>query len=368
MTQHSAQHAIGYLNRPLAADRDNHSPSVVICRPPGGTTWDQHEAMALLAKYLKSQNQEVETVTADLALDCRLPWTGVLPASLRHLGRLARTGRHILIPLVPGTNLANQLALPLLWSRFFGIRPIVDARHAMAEIDLERPSRLLQTMLRATGPVLVSNEALAARLRRYGIPVKSCPPVVDSDRFGPRLIESLQPRILSYLPADPQTEIGLSGWRAIMRSFDMVKSRYPRAEMLLLVDQPTRLLPSACRDLPVGVQISSASEKQVAGAYRWADVYVNPVTVGNPLSAIVHALASGLPVVTTQTGSAPEFVRENVNGLLVPPNHPVLIADRLAYLVAHSDVAHKLSAGAADSSGFPSTRQEWLTILDGPVR
>ena len=45
--------------------------------------------------------------------------------------------------------------------------------------------------------------------------------------------------------------------------------------------------------------------------------------------SIIEALASGLPVVATDVGGNRELVQEAMNGYLVPPDNPVLFADRL---------------------------------------
>jgi glycosyltransferase involved in cell wall biosynthesis len=48
--------------------------------------------------------------------------------------------------------------------------------------------------------------------------------------------------------------------------------------------------------------------------------------------AIMEALAVGLPIVATEVGGVPEGVREGVEGLLVPPKRPELLADAIESL------------------------------------
>ena len=49
--------------------------------------------------------------------------------------------------------------------------------------------------------------------------------------------------------------------------------------------------------------------------------------------AVMEALAVGLPIVATAVGGIPEAVREGVEGLLVPPHEPHLLADAIEVLV-----------------------------------
>jgi peptidoglycan/xylan/chitin deacetylase (PgdA/CDA1 family) len=51
---------------------------------------------------------------------------------------------------------------------------------------------------------------------------------------------------------------------------------------------------------------------------------------------VPEALAAGLPVVATdQVISAHEFVRNGVNGFIVPANDPSALADKMAYFISH---------------------------------
>jgi len=65
-----------------------------------------------------------------------------------------------------------------------------------------------------------------------------------------------------------------------------------------------------------------------------ADLFCLP-TLYDPLpNAALEALACGLPVVTTTTCGAAEFIEPGVNGALCPPLEPVALAARLDALCA----------------------------------
>jgi glycosyltransferase involved in cell wall biosynthesis len=77
--------------------------------------------------------------------------------------------------------------------------------------------------------------------------------------------------------------------------------------------------------------------------YAEADAFVFP-TRGDCLPlAVMEALASGLPVVTTRVAALPEAVEHGQTGLLVPLNDPAALADALGTLL--DDLGLRLRLG-----------------------
>lgn len=66
---------------------------------------------------------------------------------------------------------------------------------------------------------------------------------------------------------------------------------------------------------------------------------------GGPL-AVLEALAMGLPVVATTVGVVPDVVTDGVEGILVPPRRPDLLADALERLVLDTGRRAAMSAAA----------------------
>ena len=61
-------------------------------------------------------------------------------------------------------------------------------------------------------------------------------------------------------------------------------------------------------------------------------------------SAIVEAMAAGLPVVGSEVGGTPELVQEGETGLLVPPRDPQALSERLLALLREPERARALGA------------------------
>ncbi len=81
--------------------------------------------------------------------------------------------------------------------------------------------------------------------------------------------------------------------------------------------------------------------------YADADVFVFP-TRGDCLPlAVMEALTSGLPVITTTVGALPEAVTHGETGWVVPPDDPSALADALQILSQDAALRGRLSAQAA---------------------
>ena len=93
------------------------------------------------------------------------------------------------------------------------------------------------------------------------------------------------------------------------------------------------------------------AQGEVIAALREADLFVLPSKQagdgdrdGLP-NVVMEAASQALPIVATDFAGIPEFVRDGVEGLLVPPGDVAALAERLAELAA--DPARRAELGAA---------------------
>jgi colanic acid/amylovoran biosynthesis glycosyltransferase len=91
---------------------------------------------------------------------------------------------------------------------------------------------------------------------------------------------------------------------------------------------------------------------EVRGYYDAADVFcLSSFAEGVPV-VLMEAMACGLPVVSSAITGVPELVEQGVNGLLVPPARPDLLADALGEL---TDPDRRSTLGAAGRSKVRSS-------------
>lgn len=95
--------------------------------------------------------------------------------------------------------------------------------------------------------------------------------------------------------------------------------------------------------------LGNLSRERLSAAYRATKVLVIPSrSEGLPL-VLLEALWLGVPVVATAVDGLPEVVRENVNGLLVPPDNAKALADALRRVLLDTGLRQRLSGQARAS-------------------
>ncbi len=96
-------------------------------------------------------------------------------------------------------------------------------------------------------------------------------------------------------------------------------------------------------DLTEVIRFSGAmTQEELAGEYANADILIHPsIEEVTPL-VIMEAMASGIPIIATDTGAVSEIVNNNVTGFLVEPRNPEQIAVYLKKLTDDSEMRRKM--------------------------
>jgi len=88
--------------------------------------------------------------------------------------------------------------------------------------------------------------------------------------------------------------------------------------------------------------------------YRYGDVFVSPTYAEGFSNTILEAMASGLPVVSTDVVGVRDCIRDDENGVLVPAADPAALAGAISVLLDDVPRCRRL-AGAA----LAEVRQRW---------
>ncbi len=123
-------------------------------------------------------------------------------------------------------------------------------------------------------------------------------------------------------------------------------ARRAGVELLIAGDGPDR---GALEALGYGRFLGALPRREVLELFLAADASLLSSAWENFPHTVVESLAVGTPVIATRTGGVTEVLRDGVNGLVVEPGEPGLLAAAIARFFAEPGLAEKL-AGAAVSS------------------
>jgi glycosyltransferase involved in cell wall biosynthesis len=95
--------------------------------------------------------------------------------------------------------------------------------------------------------------------------------------------------------------------------------------------------------------------------YNAADVFAFSTFYENLPFAVLEALSSGLPVVTTNVGGIPEMIDSGKNGFLVQPFNARELADRILYFLEHPAASSEMALAARKTI---EDRFDWRLIVE----
>jgi glycosyltransferase involved in cell wall biosynthesis len=83
-------------------------------------------------------------------------------------------------------------------------------------------------------------------------------------------------------------------------------------------------------------------DKNLPRLYQAADIFAFSTFYENLPFAVLEALSTGLPVVTTNVGGIPEMIEDCKNGFLVEPSNSRTLADRILFYLEHPAEASEM--------------------------
>lgn len=261
----------------------------------------------------------------------------------------------------------HLFAVPAIWiGRIKGITVLVNYRGGEAASFLAHAGASVRRTLGSTNTLVVPSGFLQRIFDRYGIASEVVPNIVDLDRFHPAEA-SARPVAAHLLVArnlEPIYDIATG-----LRAFALVKRAVVDARLTVAGSGPEL---GALRSLSVELGVADAVDfcgaldrEQMAALYRKATVVLNPSRVDNMPNSVLEAMASGVPVVSTNVGGVPFVLRDGVTGMLVAPGDPVAMAKAIERLLTDSQFAAQIRDAAlrdVQQYAWRCVRQRWIDV------
>ena len=266
--------------------------------------------------------------------------------------RLFKTLRSLAPDIVHSRNLA-ALEAQAITVLVPGVKR-VHGEHGRDISDLDGRNwkyRLLRKVMRVMihRYIAVSRDLANWLTTAVGIPATRIQQIyngVDQHRFRPpsKRREDVVPA--NFLPAMPAVVLGTVGRLAavkdqasLLQAFHLLVSNTPHlrdtVRLVLVGDGPLRAsLEQQIAAYGIGELVWLAGDRQdVPPLLQAMDIFVLPSLAEGISNTVLEAMATGLPVVATNTGGNPELVEEGVNGYLCPVQEPQALASAMLRLI-----------------------------------
>jgi glycosyltransferase involved in cell wall biosynthesis len=199
---------------------------------------------------------------------------------------------------------------------------------------------------------------------------------VDTSKFQPVVDKRRIKRELGFSPDDPAiVSVGRlyarKGLFTLIESVPAVVKRFPRAKFIISgkgqSDEMYKLITHAQR---LGVKDSIVftgytPDKELPKLYQAADVFAFSTFYEHHPFAVLEALSTGLPVVTTRVGGIPETIDNGKDGFMVEPFHPEQFADKILYLLEHPVDAQEMGLLARKTI---LERFDWRIVVKDAIK
>lgn len=140
------------------------------------------------------------------------------------------------------------------------------------------------------------------------------------------------------------------GHNALLKAVHILQDAFPDVRLVIVGDGQLRQeLESRVDLLGLKGQVTFTGFRTDSDALmKQFDIFCMPSLSEGLSSAILSAMANGLPVVSTSVGGIPELVVDGETGFLVPPERPELLADALKKLMVDASLRRRFGAAGRE--------------------
>lgn len=342
--------------------------------PPAGGMANQTRQ---LGELLRSEGAQVTLLPTNPPY--RPAWVGRLRglrAAIRLLGHVAGlwrlAGRSDVLHLMANSGWSWHLfaAPALLVGALRRVPVVVNYRGGGAAEFLARSAPLVRLTMRLAARLVVPSRFLVEVFARHGMPAEVVPNIVDLARFsrrGPR-DPSTPPHLVVARNLEP-----LYDNPTALRAFALLRRRWPSARLTIAGSGPQAgELRALAQSLGLADAVhftGSLDRDAMAALYRSADLMLNPSLADNMPNSVLEAMASGLPLVSTNVGGVPWIVRDGETGLLVPAGHAEAMAEAALRVLGEPGLWQRMAdAGHEDVQRYawPQVARRLLAVYGVP--
>lgn len=159
------------------------------------------------------------------------------------------------------------------------------------------------------------------------------------------------------------------GHRYLLQAFEAVYKKHPETYLLIVGDGTEHArLKNQTQEYTSKNNIAFLGRRtDVPELLKISDCFILPTLFEGQSNAIMEAMASSLPVVTTDIPENRTLIQNNVNGILIPTENSIALIDTIQRIMSNTEMNEQLSKEAkktiGDSFLLEKTVTKWENTL-----
>lgn len=249
-------------------------------------------------------------------------------------------------------------AAPAIWIGWLRGRPVVvNYRGGAAQAFLDRQWILVRPTLQRAACLIVPSRFLERVFEARKMRVQIVPNIVDLARFHPSDRVERGWHVVVARNLEDIYDIPTA-----LRAFAVVHRRHPHARLTVVGSGPALIMLERLADelaLRGAVTFTGRLDNaRMADVYRSADLALNPSRVDNMPISLLEAMASGVPIVSTNAGGIPDMADDGKTALLVPVGDWQAMAEAALRVLENAQLASSLRAAGIEAA----QRYTWKAV------
>lgn len=167
-------------------------------------------------------------------------------------------------------------------------------------------------------------------------PVQVIPNGIDTALFSPATHDDRRNGVRVIVSGNASMRKGTHRIAAIAARLD------PSIQILCTISESERI--RWIGDIPNVHALGQQPPERMPSVYRDADILLMPTAREGFGLAVAEAMATGLPVVSSDRSTMPELVRDGMGGFVCPLDSPAVFADRINRLARDIEMRNRMGA------------------------